>query len=102
MTLRIVAADYRSVIVRVSVRDPTGSPEARYPSTTRRNTSRERSFISANIFAPSVNFRVPCKCYNRDQVARTSMMLASLWAAGLIGRTVEKGICDAPLWSEVE
>ncbi len=49
MTFRMVAAESRSDIERVSVRDPTGSPEVRYPSTTRRKTSRERSFISARI-----------------------------------------------------
>ena len=44
-----VGADSFSVMVRVSVREPTGSPEFRYDSTTRRNTSRERSFISVRI-----------------------------------------------------
>jgi hypothetical protein len=45
ITLRIVAADLFAHAA-VSVREPTGSPLSRYPSTTRRNTSRERSFSS--------------------------------------------------------
>ena len=53
MTLRIVAAESFSVMVRDRVRDPIGSPELRYPSTTLRNTSRDRSFISASRFEAS-------------------------------------------------
>ena len=48
MMLRMVAAE--TDMPRVRLREPTGSPVSRYASTTRRNTSRERSFRSENCW----------------------------------------------------
>jgi hypothetical protein len=45
----MVAALIFSLKSRVNVRDPTGSPLFKYPSTTRRNTSRDLSFISVKM-----------------------------------------------------
>ena len=50
---RTVAALIFSFSRRVNVRLPTGSPLARYASTTDRNTSRDRSFISSRSFVAS-------------------------------------------------
>ena len=54
MTFLMVAALIFSLKSRVSVRDPTGSPLFKYPSTTRRKTSSDLSFISVRMVFESV------------------------------------------------
>lgn len=91
MVFRIVAAETFSDMLRVSVRDPTGSPELRYPSTTRRNTSRERSFISARSFVPFDMFAWTLSNSTVFKCRRASIGVASGDATGLSGQNLRKG-----------